>query len=60
MAGTVDSILNFIVPTLIIVAVVGFIWIKLLAPSIWPWLKSMMDGAKGQGESAKGKEIIYE
>ena len=60
MSGTVDSILNFVMPTLIILAVVGFIWTKLLAPSVWPWIKSMMDGAKEQGEYARGKEIVYE
>ena len=59
MAGTVDSILNFVMPTLIILAVVGFIWTKMLAPSVWPWIKSMLEGAK-QGEYARGKEIVYE
>lgn len=60
MAGTVDSILNFLVPTLIILAVVFFIWSKFLAPGFWPWIKGMFDGATEQGKIARGKEIIYE
>jgi len=60
MGGTVDSILNFIVPTLIIFVVIGFIWTRLLSPSLWPWMKGMLESAKEQGEARRGKEIIYE
>ena len=60
MAGALDSFLNFLVPTLIIFVVIGFIWTKLLKPSMWPWIQSMLQGAKEQGEFARGKEIVYE
>jgi len=59
MAGGFDAFLNFLVPTLIILAVVGFIWTKLLAPSIWPWLQSMMHSAEQRGEMVRGKAIVY-
>jgi len=57
--GTIDSILNFAVPALIIFVVIGFVWTKLLAPSLWPWMKGLLDGAKRTGDERRGKEIIY-
>ena len=59
MAVTFDSILNVLIPALVILCVVGFIWVKFLAPHLWPWLKGVLEGSKQHGE-ARGKEIIYE
>ena len=57
MALNIDSIMNFAVPTLIIFVVIGFIWTKLLSPSLGPWIKSLWDGAKGHDNTSK--EIVY-
>lgn len=58
--GALDSFLNFLVPTLIILIVVGFIWTKILSPVMYPWIRNMLDGAKERGELRRGKEIVYE
>jgi len=55
--ATFDAILNFAIPTLIILVVVVFIWTKFLAPSIWPWLKSTFEGKTISG--GRTKEIVY-
>jgi len=59
MAGTLDSFLNFLVPTLIILVVIGFIWTRLLSPSIGPWLRSLWDSAGERGQQMRGKAIVY-
>lgn len=61
MAGTFDSVLNFIIPALIILIVIGFAWTKLIEPALWPFLKNMLGIGKEAAHDAKyGKEIVYD
>ena len=55
-----DEILNFVVPAILVLVVCVFIWTKILAPTIWPWMKGMLDSAKEKGDHARGKEIFYD
>lgn len=59
-ATSLDSILNVVVPLLLIGVVVGFVYIKLLKPS------GIVDAVKGwftkkeDGKQGTTKEIVYE
>jgi hypothetical protein len=55
MSSTLDSALNVIIPLLIVVVVIGFIWVKFLEPYFGKYLK------RNEGESFSNgpKEIVY-
>ena len=60
MAGTLDSILNFSIPLIILVVVLWFIYSKLLKPSgMIEWVKDMASGVKPENRVTKQKEIVY-
>ena len=58
-SSTFDSILNILIPALLIIVVVGFIWIKFLEPWGMPLLKKMWASMSG-ASLGKKREIEYE
>lgn len=66
-ASTLDSILNFAVPTLIILVVIGFVWIKTpLGAWLGPIFSGWWDSIRNREHSGGGfgvemqKVITYE
>jgi hypothetical protein len=57
MAITLDSILNFVMPLLVIGVVIAFIWIKFLGPLIGPYFKNRAEKQPSGG--GYSREIIY-
>ena len=58
---TLDSILDFVIPFVLILLFIGFIYTKFLDPWLMPHLKRLIAYLRGEGkEEIKVKEIIYE
>ena len=55
---TLDSILNVVIPLLIIAVVIAFIWIKLLEPLIGKYFKRRGE-SESSGSLPGAREIIY-
>jgi large-conductance mechanosensitive channel len=58
MSDVLDSILNVIIPLLIIAVVIGFVWVKLLEPLIGKYFKKRGESEPSSG-SGTAKEIVY-
>ena len=58
--STLDSILNVLIPTLLILVVGGFAWIKFIEPWGLPLLKKMWGGISGANLVSKQRTIEYE
>ena len=60
--GTLDSILNVLVPMILIGAVIGFTYVKLLSPSIVPMFKRWYNDYKNKKQNPQQhyKEIVYD
>ena len=62
--ATLDSILNWLVPTILILVVVGFVYTKFISPWVVPHLIRLWEWAKGssqqESQGIKNKEIVYE
>jgi len=59
---TIDSVLNYGIPILLIIIVLGFIWIKFIQPYVLPMLQNLFEWMKGKNENKQTKysrEIIY-
>lgn len=60
--ATFDSVMNWLVPTLLIVILIGFLWIKTplgaLLTKLWLWSKEQMQGNPAAQE--KNRIIVYE
>jgi hypothetical protein len=58
---TIDEILNFGIPFLLLLIAFGFIYTKFLSPWVVPWLVKFVEWLKGTNiESSNKKEITYE
>jgi len=60
--GSLDSILNFVIPALLVVIAVGFVYVKFIGPWILPQLKKFwiwLQESSQQQDTTK-KEISYE
>ena len=57
--GALDSFLNVAIPLLLIVVVVGWLWVKLIEPKIWPAIKKMMESNQDSNKVKPIKEIVY-
>jgi len=58
---SLDSILNIVIPTLLILVVIGFVWTKLLGPWLGPWISNTWDKMIHREVPINmRKEIIYE
>ena len=61
--ASLDEILNFAVPAILILIVLGFVYTKFLEPMIIPWLKRMWEKTNTPtqegGSSFRKKEIVY-
>jgi len=63
MPNAIESILNFVIPTLIIIVVLGFVYTKMLVPfgvadKFKEWYLSLKEKASGRPKG--GIDIIYE
>jgi hypothetical protein len=59
--GTVDSVLNFAVPAILILIVISFAWSKIIDPLLMPSLRKLWAYMNGEGEQSKHvKEIVYD
>ena len=59
--ATLDSILNFAIPALLILVAFGFVYVKFLDPWVVPLLRKFWDWLNIQSENKKfNKEIVYE
>ena len=58
---TLDSILNFAIPTLLILIAIGFVYIKFLSP-LTPQIKKILEWLQGnsQTQEHRMREITYE
>jgi hypothetical protein len=60
--ATLDSVMNWLVPTILILVVVGFLWIKTplgeLIKRMWTWAKNEMQG--NPHAQQKNRIIVYE
>jgi hypothetical protein len=61
--ATLDSVLNWLVPTILILIVIGFLWIKTplgeLLTRFWHWAKEQMQG-NPNADNNKNRIIVYE
>jgi transposase len=60
---TFDSVLNWLIPTLLILIVIGFAWTKFIQPYVAPLFQKIINYFKGKSEEEgqhKVKEITYE
>ena len=58
-----DSVLNWLIPALLILVVVWFIWSKFLQPTLWPAIVKLWNklfGEKREDTGGKNKEITFE
>jgi hypothetical protein len=58
-----DSVLGWLIPTLLIVVSVGFVWMKFIQPFVMPLFQKMINYFRGKSEEEtqqKVKEITYE
>ena len=60
MAGTIDAVLNFTVPALIILIVISFVYSKIFEPLLMPHLRKAWEYMRGENDNSKYKEIIYD
>lgn len=60
MAGTIDAVLNFTIPSLIVLIVVSFVWSKIIDPLLMPSIRKLWDYINGENENSKYREIVYE
>jgi len=57
-----DSVLEWLIPVLLIVIIAGFAWVKFIQPFVVPMFIKMYNSFKGKSheESNKNKEITFE
>lgn len=60
MTNTIDSILNWAVPILLLLIAFGFVYIKFLQPYVIPLFIKLGENLKGNEKNSLKKEIIYE
>ena len=66
--SSIDQALNFGIPAILILVVLGFVWTKMLEPwvmpmlvKLWGWAKDQMTKDKGEdGTVTRGRDIVYE
>lgn len=63
--ATLDEILNFGVPALLIIIVLGFLWVKFIEPWVVPMISKLWEKINEKREERThekhyGKEIQYE
>jgi len=60
-ANTFDSVLSWLIPTILILGFVGFVWVKIFSPYVMPMLKKFWNWLNGKSEEQKTvKEVTYE
>ena len=59
-SGTLDSILNVLMPVIIIGTVFGFVWIKFMEPYFKPMLIKLWDSITGANMIRRQKTIEYD
>jgi hypothetical protein len=57
-----DSVMNFLVPAVLLLIAAGFIYIKFISPWVVPMLSRLWEWVKGSGSSERSirKEISFE
>lgn len=57
-----DEILNFAIPTAIVLVVFGWIYFKLFKPYVLPLIQNIIDKSKGDNHPIRTyqREIVYE
>lgn len=60
--ATFDSVLQWLIPALLVVIIAGFAWVKFIQPFVVPMFIKMYNYFKGKPheESNKSKEIVFE
>jgi len=61
--NTLDQIMNIVIPALLIIVVIGFVWTKFIEPWVLPMLIKLWDKMKGDPDKehiTHIKEITYE
>ena len=57
--ASLDSVLNFAIPALLIAIAIGFIYMKFLEPYLVPLIMKMWNYQSDKPNEHKQKEIIY-
>ena len=60
--ATFDSVLSWLIPVLLVVVVIGFLWTKVFEPWVMPLVRKIIAYFKGKEheEEHMPKEIAYE
>lgn len=58
--GTIDSVLNFAIPALLVLIVVSFAWSKIIDPLLMPSITKLWDYLNGEADKSRYKEIVYD
>lgn len=59
--ASLDSVLNFVIPAILIVIALGFIWTKFIEPWVLPHAKRFWEYLQGQNSKiTRQKEVVYE
>jgi len=58
MATSLDSFLNFAIPALIIIIIVGWLYIKLIKPFVVPFIKDVIHPKSEEKEKEERTESV--